>query len=388
MGSESIVFSVFLIFTGAALVSTFALFTRQPLIVGYILLGGILGPYGLNLVSDNYTLEQISHIGIVFLLFLLGLDLEPRNFSRLLGKSALVTLGSGVLMAGAGTLLCYWFGMPLVQAAIVGISLIFSSTIIGIKLLPTTVLHHKHTGEIIVSILLIQDFVAIITLILLSGGDQADDFSAWLGVFIALPGLFFGAKAVVRWVLIPLIARFDRFHEYIFLLAIGWCLGMAELAGMLGLSLEIGAFIAGVTLASSPIAQYITINLRPLRDFFLILFFFSVGAGFNLTLIPQILGASLLLTLLVLVVKPVLHAKTLLWLGETKKAAWEAGFRLGQTSEFSLLIAYIALSQGLIDTIGAHVIQATAILTFLLSTYLVVFRFPTPIAVSDRLRRD
>ncbi len=388
MGSESIVFSIFLIFSGAAVISSFALFTRQPLIVGYIVLGAMFGSHGFDLVSDSYVLEQISHIGIIFLLFLLGLDLQPRNFSSLLGKSAFVTIGSGLVLCGSGMLICRLLGMAWMEAIIVGLSLIFSSTIIGIKLLPTTMLHHKHTGEVIISILLIQDFLAIIMLILLSGTDHIGDVGAWIGVGVALPGLFFGARYFVRWILLPLITRFDRFHEYIFLLAIGWCLGVAELSQALGLSLEIGAFIAGISLADSRIAQYIATSLKPLRDFFLILFFFSIGAGFNLSLIPDIWLASVLLTVLVLVVKPILHAKLLDSVGESKKNAWEAGIRLGQTSEFSLLIAHIASAQLLINVVSSHVIQATAILTFLISTYIVVFKYPTPIALSDRLRRD
>lgn len=388
MESESIVFSIFLIFTGAAVVSSIALFTRQPLIVGYIVVGGLFGPYGLNLVTDSTVLEQISHIGIIFLLFLLGLDLQPRNFGKILGRSAFVTVTSGLILCVAGTLICHQLGLPIMEALLVGVSLMFSSTIIGIKLLPTTMLHHKHTGEVIIAILLIQDIIAIVTLILISGGNHVGDVGAWIGVVVALPSLLIGARYFVKWVILPLLIRFDRFHEYIFLLAIGWCLGLAELAQALGLSLEIGAFIAGISLANSPIAQYIATNLKPLRDFFLILFFFSIGAGFNFSLIPQIWIAALILTALVLVFKPLLHAKLLGAVGEPRALSWEAGFRLGQTSEFSLLIAFIASSQGLIGVVASHVIQATAILTFLFSTYIVVFRYPTPIAISDRLRRD
>jgi len=388
MASETILFSVFLIFTGAAVVSSFALFTRQPMIVGYIILGGALGPYGFNLVSDHQILEQIDHIGIIFLLFLLGLDLQPRNFAKLLGRSAYVTLTSALVLGTIGTVVCHEFGFEMVESLLIGVSLIFSSTIIGIKLLPTTVLHHKHTGEILIAILLIQDMVAIVTLILLSGTEHIGDVGTWLSVGVALPGLFLGARYAVRWVILPLLSRFDRFHEYIFLLAIGWCLGMAELAQAVGLSLEIGAFIAGISLANSPIAQYIATSLKPLRDFFLILFFFSIGAGFNLGLISQIWLPSLLLTIVVLSLKPVIYHRLLRTTGESNSTAWEVGFRLGQTSEFSLLIAFFASSQNLIGVVASHVIQATAILTFLISTYIVVFRFPSPIAISDRLRRD
>ena len=196
------------------------------------------------------------------------------------------------------------------------------------------------------------------------------------------------AWGFVRWVLLPLLQRFDRFHEYIFLAAIGWCLGMAEAAVYVGLSAEMGAFIAGVALATSPISQYIATSLKPLRDFFLILFFFSVGASFNLTLIDDILLPAIALTIAVLALKPVVFRYLLQGISESADTGWEIGFRLGQISEFSLLIAYLAFAGGLIGTEASHVIQATAILSFLLSTYVVIFRFPSPIAVSDRLRRD
>jgi Kef-type K+ transport system membrane component KefB len=188
--------------------------------------------------------------------------------------------------------------------------------------------------------------------------------------------------------LLKLIHRYDRFQEYIFLVAVGWCLGLAELAEIAGLSSEIGAFIAGITIATSPIAQYIAICLKPLRDFFLILFFFSIGASFKIALLNDILLPALILTGLMMVLKPIVFRYTLSHISESKALAWEVGFRLGQISEFSLLIAYIATSIHLIGEEASHLIQATAILSFLISSYIVVFRFPTPIAVSDKLRRD
>ena len=169
--------------------------------------------------------------------------------------------------------------------------MMFSSTIIGIKLLPTTVLHHRHIGELMIGLLLLQDLLAIIVLMVLFSAVSGD--GAGMGTELAisllsLPLLAGAALLCVRYVLLPLITRFDRFHEYIFLLALGWCLGMAEAAKALGLSEEIGAFIAGITIATSPISQYIAVNLKPLRDFFLILFFFSVGARFDLAMLGQV----------------------------------------------------------------------------------------------------
>lgn len=386
--SESLFFSIFLIFSGAAALASFALFTRQPLIVAYILLGIGFGPYGFNLVTDKKALEEIGHIGIVFLLFLLGLDLQPRHFLKLLSKTAVVAFVSAIAIGAIGFAISYGFSYTMIESVIIGLAITFSSTIIGLKLLPTTVLHHKYTGEIMIGILLLQDIIAIVILIVLNGSQAAEGAQPWYYTLLALPGILIFAMGFVRWVILPLLQKFDRFHEYIFLLAIGWCLGLAELAKHFGLSIEIGAFIAGISLANSPIAQYIATSLRPLRDFFLILFFFTIGAGFNLELLSDIIGPALLLAAFVLACKPVIYRLLLTWVGEPRDLSWEVGVRLGQTSEFSLLIAFIAYSLGVIREEASLLIQATAILTFLVSTYIVVFRYPSPIALSDRLRRD
>ena len=389
MEGHNLVFSFFLIFTGAAVLASAALYTRQPLLVAYIVLGAILGPYGMQYVSDTQMMSEISHIGIIFLLFLLGLDMQPSHLLHMLKKATLVALGSSVIFFAIGYGIGAAFGYTQTEAAIIGTALMFSSTIIGIKLLPTTVLHHRHTGELVVGLLLLQDVIAIMVLLFLYSGESGETgMGTYLKTLIALPVLIVSAFVFVKYVLLKLIQRFDRFHEYIFLLAIGWCLGLAEIAQMSGLSAEIGAFVAGVSIATSPIAQYIATSLKPLRDFFLILFFFSIGASFNLTLIGDIIVPSVILAVLVVALKPVVFRFMLSRISESKSLAWEVGFRLGQISEFSLLIAYIATSATLIGQEASHVIQATAILTFLLSTYVVIFNFPSPIAVSDKLRRD
>lgn len=171
-------------------------------------------------------------------------------------------------------------------------------------------------------------------------------------------------------------------------MAIGWCLAMAELAGVMGLSHEIGAFIAGISLATSPIAIYIAESLKPLRDFFLILFFFSLGAGFNLEMLPAVVLPALLLAGLLLLIKPWVFRRLLYHAGEDNERSREVGFRLGQLSEFSLLIAVLAYDLGEIGAEASYLIQLSTLFTFLVSTYFIVLRFYTPMAISDRLRRD
>ena len=389
MENDPLIFSFFLIFSSAAVLATLALFTRQPLIVAYIAIGVILGPSASSLVSDPALIRSIAKIGIIFLLFLLGLDLQPAKLAVMLKNAMLVGLASSLIFFGIGFAVSVLFGFRMIESGIVGIAMMFSSTIIGIKLLPTTALHHRHIGELVVSLLLIQDLIAIVVLLVLTGGFLAFDGTARLvQVFMALPVLIVVAALFVRFVLLRLLEKFDAFHEYIFLIAIGWCLGVAEIAQLAGLSLEIGAFIAGVSIATSPIAMYIANHLKPLRDFFLVLFFFSVGAEFQLAMLPQVLVPALLMATLVLLLKPVVFRILLTRVSEAGNDAWEVGYRLGQISEFSLLIAFVASASQLIDARTSLLIQATAILTFLISSYLVVFKYPTPIAVSNRLRRD
>jgi len=193
---------------------------------------------------------------------------------------------------------------------------------------------------------------------------------------------------IERYVLQPLFLKFDRIQEYVFLVAVGWCLSMAEIGKYIGLSDEIGAFIAGVVLAASPIALFISESLKPLRDFFLVLFFFSIGANFDLSVLPKVWVPSLIIAGLMLTLKPVVFAFLLKNTKEKSQVAWEVGVRLGQVSEFSLLVAYIAAANQLIEINASYLIQTVTLLTFIASSYITVIKYPTPMAISDRMRSN
>lgn len=390
MENVTLTYSFFLIFTGAAIIASVALYTRQPIILAYIALGAAIGPYGMSMVTDVQLLSDISKIGIIFLLFLLGLDMQPQALLATLKKATVVALLSSAIFLAAGYIIASYYGFNTMESSIIGAAMMFSSTIIGIKLLPTKVLHHRHIGELMIGLLLIQDMIAIFVLIvLLSLSTPGDNTAVKLGMtLLKLPLLIVFASGMVRYLLLPLITKFDRFHEYIFLLAIGWCLGLAELSHYIGLSSEIGAFIAGIALATSPISQYIAVNLKPLRDFFLVLFFFSIGAHLNLGVLDQVLVAALVMAVVMLILKPVTFRFLLKGVSEKKKFAWDIGIRLGQISEFSLLIAYLATAGALIGDKASLLIQTTTLITFVISSYIIIFTTPTPIAVSERLRRD
>ncbi len=389
MTEHYVVLAIFMIFFGAAILATFALLTRQSLLVAYMLLGVILGPWGFKVFEAPAFIQNVGDIGIIFLLFLLGMHLPPQKLYNMLRKITWVGIITSALFAMVGYALAWVTGFTTMECFVIGAAMMFSSTIIGIKLLPTTILHHQHTGEVMISVLLFQDIIAIAVLLLLQGvlgrGQIWWDLTL---VAVGFPIITIIAFLFERYLLRKLFARFDRIKEYLFLLAIAWCLALSELSLRLGLSAEIGAFIAGVSLATSPVSMYITESLRPVRDFFLVLFFFSVGASFNLNYLPEVIVPALILAALLLVLKPLAYGYLLKRFGEAKHVAWEVGVRLAQISEFSLIIAYVALETNLISELAAYLIEATAILSFMVSSYWVVMRYPTPVAVSDNMRRD
>ncbi|HAA35289.1 MAG TPA: sodium:proton antiporter [Gammaproteobacteria bacterium] len=386
---ESVLFSVFLIFTGAALLATVALFARQSLLIAYIAVGVIVGPSVTGLIADPHLIAELAHIGIIFLLFLLGLDLSPRKLLGQIQEAVGVTLISSIIFALLGYGVGLAAGLSRVDCLVVGMASTLSSTIIGLKLLPTTVLHHRHTGEVIISILLLQDLLAIGALLLID--TLAAGSMPWLQAgleFAGLPLLFAGGLVAERWLLRPLFQRFDKVGEYVFLLSLGWCLGFAQCAQSFGLSYEVGAFIGGITLANSPIAPFIAESLRPLRDFFLVMFFFALGAGFDLAGAASVWPAAVALAAGVLLIKPVTYRALLRRYGESTLLAGEAGVRLGQMSEFSLLLVAVAVQAQTISQQAAHLVQVATLITFVVSSTFVVLRYPSPIALSEHLRRD
>ena len=387
--SEIIIFSTFIIFTSAAILATIALYAKQAMLVAYIAVGIILGPSVLNVIPDAATSREVAKVGIIFLLFLLGLNLHPQKLIVTIKKSTLITVASCIIFAAIGFVAAWVLQLSRIDQLIIAGSFIFSSTIIGLKLLPTTVLHHKHMGEVIISILLLQDIIAIILLLLIEA--QSAGISALTGLIkltIALPGLILFVFIFQGFIVKKLMQKFDTIKEYIFLLAIGWCLGIAELAHTIGLSHETGAFIAGVSIAVGPISTYIAESLKPIRDFFLVIFFFSLGASLDVSLAWQMLIPAIITSSLLIFIKPFVFKFLLQKSGEPPEDAAEMSARLGQLSEFSLLVGFVAIGAGLISIKAFNFIQVCTIVSFILSTYLIVLRYPTPIAISDKLRRD
>jgi Kef-type K+ transport system membrane component KefB len=349
---------------------------RQPLVVGYILAGVFAGPYFLNILHANEHIELFSKIGITILLFIVGLSLNPRVI-REVGKVSLVTgVGQVVFTSIIGFILAVFLGIERIAAFYIAIALTFSSTIIVLKLLSDRGDLNKLYGKIAIGFLLVQDVIATIILLLVSSVSQtqnADISNILLLLFVKaitiLSGLYLAANFVI-----PKLSRFiASSQEALFLFSITWGLGLSALFYVLGFSIEIGALIAGVTLSLTPFAYEIGARLKPLRDFFIVLFFVLLGSQMVLDNVGQILVPAILLSLFVLIGNPVIVIILMNLLGHKRRTSFMAGLTVAQISEFSLILAALGFSVGHLSAEALSLVTLVGLITIAGSTYFILY---------------
>jgi len=383
---ESVFFQISLIIITCAVLSWGALLLRQPIIVAYLIGGFLCGTSGFGLIHDTAVIDGISDLGITLLLFLAGIVLHPRRLNELLRQTLLLTLINSATAILVCSGFCLLWGFRPIEAFFIGLPFIFSSTILVIKLLPTTALHHKRMGAYCIAILIAQDIIAVTLLILI--GSQDGSPMQWLLLPVKGIALIAAAFAFEQLILRRAMARCDRFHEILQLLALGWCLLLALISDKIGLSHEIGAFVAGVALARSPLAFFLSEQLKPFRDFFLVFFFFVLGTQFNPSAMRAVALPALILCPLMMASK----YGTFRWLfrriEEDAPFAHETGARLAQASEFSLILVIAEQRAGLLSVNGFQLVQLVTVLSMLLSSYLVTARFPSPLASNPKLKQD
>jgi glutathione-regulated potassium-efflux system ancillary protein KefC len=372
-------------------ISTFlavvAVLTRQPIIIAYIIAGIALGPWGFSIVKGISFLNGASHIGVVLLLFLAGVVLHPRRLVELFKETIIITVATGFLFCTVFAFVARLFGFSILECVIVGIALMFSSTILVVKLLPTTALHQKRMGSLCIAVLIAQDIIAVAVLLILSGRRPGPALQTALipvvgAAFIA--AVMFAEQYLIR----PVMRRVDYYHEVIYLMALAWCFGCAMIAQKIGFSHEIGAFIAGVSLARSPISLFLSEGLKFFRDFFLVLFFFTLGAQIDLLVVKTIIIPAIVLSALLLAIKPLGYILLFRFNGEQRRFSREIGIRLGQASEFSLIVGITAMEAHDIGQNAAQLIAVVFIITLIISSYITVFFLPTPIGSSGTLKQD
>lgn len=356
-----------------------ALLLRQPLVVAFLIAGIIGGPAALGLVGHGEELETFGELGIAILLFLVGLKLDV-GIIRSMGSVALL---AGIIQvaftAGVGLLLALVQGWSWSTSAYIALALSFSSTIIIVKLLSDRREIDALHGRLAVGILIIQDVVVILALILLpalntgEGSGGATQVVTQIGLLLARAVIAGGLLAVAtRWVIPRLAHQLARSTELLLLASIAWAIGLAAGAEALGFSKEVGAFVAGVSLASTPFRDAIGNRLVPLRDFLLVFFFIELGAGLELDQIGQVFVPALALATFVLIGKPLVIMAILGAMRYHKRTGFFTGFTLGQISEFSLILAAMGVSLGHLDQNALALLTLVALITIACSTYGIV----------------
>ncbi len=371
---HSLFTEISLIIAIAAFVSLIMRLLKQPLIIGYILTGILVGPAILNIVHSESTFEVFSKIGIALLLFIVGLGINPKVVKELGKVSLLVGLIQILLTSALGFVVSQLFGYSAQVSVIIAVALAFSSTIIIIKLLSDKKEQSRLYGKIAIGILLVQDVVATIALLFLSASGEG---ALALGEFgsLAVKGVLLATLLFVSGnYIFPHITKLvASSQEFLFLFALGWGLGIASLFEIAGFSIEVGALFAGVALASLSYAQEVGARLRPIRDFFVVLFFINIGAQLILEGTGDLLRPIMVISFIVVVVKPLIIMITLGLMGYTKNTSLKAGLTMGQISEFSLIFIFLALQEGLVGQDIVTMLTFVALISIAASTYLMMY---------------
>lgn len=362
----------------AVAVGALALRLRQPLIVAFIAVGILVGPAGFGLVTAHDPIALLATIGIALLLFVVGLKLDL-HLIRTLGPVALATgLGQVVFTSVIGYGIALLLGLDHVPAIYVAVALTFSSTIIIVKLLSDKREIDSLHGRIAVGFLIVQDIVVVLVMIGLSafGVAGAAEDGPWrdlLKLLVSAAALLAGIALLMRYVLPPLLFRLAQSPELLVLFSIGWAVVLAALGDYVGLSKEVGAFLAGVSIASTPYREAISTRLVSLRDFLLLFFFIDLGTRLDLSFLGAQLGPAIVLSLFVLIGNPLIVMVIMGAMGYRKRTSFLAGLTVAQISEFSLILAALGLSLGHITPETLGLITLVGLVTIGLSTYMILY---------------
>ena len=365
-----------LIITITTLVSFIMKQLKQPLVVGYILSGILVGPLFLNLLHSTDVIEVFSKLGISILLFIVGLHMNPKIVKEVGSVSLITGVGQVLFTSFFGFILAVLLGLDTVAAMYVAIALTFSSTIIILKLLSDKGDVHSLYGRISVGFLLVQDIIATLILIIVSSVAGAGDMPLSFTLFsVLMKGAFIliSLELIKKLVLPKLLEAASDNSELLFIFSLTWGLGCAALFYVLGLSVEIGALISGVVLSSSIYAEEIGSRLRPLRDFFIVLFFVLLGASMTLNSGFTLVLPVLVLSLFVLIGNPIIVVIIMNLLGYHKKTGFQAGLTVAQISEFSLILATLGFNVGHINQEILTMITLVGLITISGSTYLILY---------------
>src|SRR3989344_5436341 len=348
---------------------------RQPLILAYIFTGIIISIFGVFKNLENSTFDLLANLGIAFLLFLVGIELRIEDL-KYVGKAAIFTgIGQILFTALVGFVIVSLLGFPPIAALYIAVALTFSSTVIIIKLLAEKHDLNSLYGKIAVGFLLVQDFVAILALMIISGFGQGQTLDAGGLFLILIKGtiLVGFAYLAAQYLLKPLFKITSQSTELLFVSAIAWAFLLAALGARAGFSIAIGAFLAGVSIASSPYRLQISARVKPLRDFFIVLFFILLGASMSLGASDVSISHVIILSVFILIVNPLIVLAIMFALKFRNRTSFLASIITAQISEFSLILVAVGASLGHLSSGHVALVSAVGIVTITLSSYMILY---------------
>ncbi len=347
---------------------------KQPVLLAFIFAGIILGSSFLNVITYKELLNVFSELGIAFLLFLVGINLDVRVF-REIGKTSVITgIGQIIFTTFVGFGIASLLGFGFLESLYIAIALTFSSTIIIVKLLSDKKELNSLYGKISVGFLLVQDFVAIVALVLIASFSFSADLTSQLSQFVlSLVVLFLLFFIAARFFVKPVFDSLSKSQELLFLGAISWCFAFTGVAILLGFSKEIGAFLAGVSIASLPYTYEILGKLKYLRDFFIVLFFVVLGSNLVFASSEIIFAPAIIFSLFVLIGNPVIVFILMAKLGYKGRTSFLSSLTVAQISEFSLILVFLGQRVGHVSSEAVSIITLVAVVTISASTYLIVY---------------
>jgi Kef-type K+ transport system membrane component KefB/Trk K+ transport system NAD-binding subunit len=351
---------------------------RQPLIIMFLATGILAGPALLGIIQSYEQIELFAEIGIALLLFIVGLKLDF-HLIRTTGPVALATgVGQIVFTSAIGLVIALALGMTFLSAAYVAVALTFSSTIIIVKLLSDKKEIDALHGQIAIGFLIVQDIAAILALVLLTTfGAELAEGGTVLESSLLILAKGFGLLAVVgllmRYVLPGLTQRLAYSQEMLTLFAIAWAVALSAASELLGFSKEVGAFLAGIALASTAYRDAISGRLISLRDFLLLFFFIDLGARLDWSTVGAQIGPSVIFSIFVLIGNPLIVLVIMGFMGYRRRTGFLAGLTVAQISEFSLIVAALGLSLGHISAETMGLITLVGVVTIFASTYMILY---------------
>ncbi len=378
MHFESIFIEVAAVLLFAVAVGGVGLLARQPLIVSFLAAGVLAGPDLLGLVQSREQMHLLAQFGVALLLFVVGLKLDL-GLVRAIGKVALVTgLGQVIFTSVIGFGLCLLLGLGVLPALYVAVALTFSSTIIIVKLLSDKGEIDALHGRVALGFLIVQDIVVVLVMIALSslaiGRQEEGALLAGLGgMGLKAAGLLAVLAVFARWGAQPLMRRLAASSELLVLFAVAWAVAVAAVSEHMKFSMEMGAFLAGVTLASTAYREAVAARLVSLRDFLLLFFFIDMGSRMDLAAIGGQVMPAVALSLFVLVGNPLIVMVIMGLMGYRKRTGFLAGLTVAQISEFSLIFAALGLSLGHLRPEHVGLVTLVGLITIGLSTYMILY---------------